>query len=119
MKENETYRLFAVREYLDNTKDIFHSWNIVEHEAEILHVKTAPVIFKGVWFELEGITKFFEHFLNEGSALGGECEGFVMRIADRFNAEDFSTNVCKYVRANHVQTDEHWRKNWQSCKLEK
>jgi hypothetical protein len=35
-------------------------------------------------------------------------EGYVVRNSGRFHNIDFSTNVAKYVRANHVQTDEHW-----------
>lgn len=35
-------------------------------------------------------------------------EGYVCRITDSFNYDDFSKYVAKYVRKNHVQTDEHW-----------
>ena len=35
-------------------------------------------------------------------------EGIVIRNCSEFS--DFKTNVAKYVRANHVQTDEHWSK---------
>jgi len=40
-----------------------------------------------------------------------ECEGFVLRNQDAFSYEDFGKNVFKWVRENHVQTDEHWLKN--------
>lgn len=43
------------------------------------------------------------------------CEGFVIRNRDKIKYNDFSTNVFKYVRENHVNTDEHWTKS----KLEK
>ena len=35
-------------------------------------------------------------------------EGFVARNADSFHYDDFSKNVGKCVRENHVQTDQHW-----------
>jgi len=35
-------------------------------------------------------------------------EGYVVRNMDSFNYNEFDTNVAKYVRANHVQTDSHW-----------
>lgn len=35
-------------------------------------------------------------------------EGYVVRNRNGFNYKDFSKNVAKYVRANHVQTDSHW-----------
>ena len=47
-----------------------------------------------------------------------EVEGFVVRNVDSFAYEDFSKNVAKYVRKNHVQTDEHWTKNWQPNKVD-
>ena len=28
--------------------------------------------------------------------------------------DDFKDNVGKYVRAHHVQTDEHWTKHWEN-----
>ena len=35
-------------------------------------------------------------------------EGFVVRLVESFEKEDFDKSVAKYVRAGHVQTDEHW-----------
>ena len=35
-------------------------------------------------------------------------EGFVVRNKESFDYADFSKNVVKYVRKNHVQTDTHW-----------
>jgi len=35
-------------------------------------------------------------------------EGYVVRLFDEFKYEDFGRSVAKYVRANHVQTDQHW-----------
>ena len=40
-----------------------------------------------------------------------------MRIVEWFPIMDFPKYVCKYVRANHVQTDEHWQKNWKKAEL--
>lgn len=37
-----------------------------------------------------------------------ESEGYVVRVADEFNIADFNKKVAKWVRENHVQTDEHW-----------
>ena len=35
-------------------------------------------------------------------------EGFVMRNALPFHVSEYSSNVVKWVRAGHVQTDKHW-----------
>lgn len=37
-------------------------------------------------------------------------EGCVIRRATSFAAKDFSRSVVKWVRAGHVQTDQHWTK---------
>lgn len=43
---------------------------------------------------------FLEEYPNE--------EGFVIRNANSFHFDDFHKNVAKWVRPNHVQTDQHW-----------
>lgn len=48
---------------------------------------------------------------------GDTKEGVVMRIADEFSVDEFPKYVCKYVRANHVQTDKHWTKHWKKAQL--
>jgi hypothetical protein len=35
-------------------------------------------------------------------------EGYVVRLAARFHYQDFAHSVAKWVRAQHVQTDQHW-----------
>jgi hypothetical protein len=36
-------------------------------------------------------------------------EGIVVRTKEGFYAKDLNKCIAKYVRANHVQTDEHWK----------
>ncbi|ATW50006.1 RNA ligase family protein [Streptomyces peucetius] len=38
----------------------------------------------------------------------GRREGYVVRTADGFMAEEFGQRVAKWVRAGHVRTDTHW-----------
>ena len=40
--------------------------------------------------------------------LSDNMEGYVVRITDSFNMDDFKTSVAKFVRKNHVTTDSHW-----------
>jgi hypothetical protein len=35
-------------------------------------------------------------------------EGIVIRSTNGFHYDDFSKNVCKWVRKNHVTTNDHW-----------
>ena len=112
---NETFYMFALRGI--QKREYFHSWDFVVKCAKTLIVPTVPVVYRGVFGNVKDITEFFRDNLKTPSALGPEKEGFVMRIADAFEADAFSHCVCKYVREDHVQTDEHWRRNWQPCKL--
>ncbi len=116
ISECDTYYLFAARtvEYSNNNiiKDIFHNWKTIESLSNDLSIPLVPVIFKGKFTSIDEITKFFRNERMKPSAYGIEREGFVMRTIDDFNGSDFSLNVCKFVRANHIRTDKHWTKNW-------
>ena len=36
-------------------------------------------------------------------------EGYVVRLSNSFNYDDFKYSVAKFVRPNHVSTDKHWK----------
>ena len=40
-----------------------------------------------------------------------------MRLVNEFPINEFPHSVCKWVRPNHVQTDEHWTRNWKKAEL--
>lgn len=44
-------------------------------------------------------------------------EGFVIRKTGNFRIKDFQKSVAKYVRKDHVQTDKHWKENWEKNSL--
>lgn len=44
-------------------------------------------------------------------------EGIILKVAREFTDEEFPDNLRKYVRKGHVQTDEHWTRNWYRNKL--
>jgi hypothetical protein len=50
--------------------------------------------------------EYVEHLVDELDLT--KCEGLVVRDAEAFHYSDFGTSVAKWVRADHVQTDEHW-----------
>ena len=43
--------------------------------------------------------------------------GVTSRVTKTFEDKYFPYYVCKWVRPNHVQTDEHWTKNWKKAEL--
>jgi len=105
------FYVFAVR---DN--GLWLSWDEVEWYAQLLDLLTVPVLERGIFSapQLEAIIAAQQA---QGSHFGGESEGIVCRAAEAFSEDDFSMNVLKYVRKNHVQTDEHWTRNWQRATL--
>ena len=44
-------------------------------------------------------------------------EGIVTRNFDSFDVTAQYNNIFKYVRKGHVQTNEHWSKNWKRASL--
>ena len=105
------FYIFAIRQ-----EDEWLSWDEVEFYAGVLDIPTVPVVERGVFTEKEIKEKIAAEMEN-GSRFGGECEGFVFRNAGNFHVDDFAKNVLKYVRKNHVKTDEYWTKNWKRAKL--
>jgi len=85
------------------------SWEEVKMWADELEVPTVPVLFEGtVNYEYQ-LQELVESFMNQPSVCGGIREGVVVRLAAGFTDDMFSKCVMKCVRANHIQTDEHWK----------
>ena len=110
-KLSDYFFVFAIRE-----GEKWLSWAEIEDYCALFDLKTVPVVKIGT-FEEKSVLPFIKNEIKSGSAFGGECEGFVFRNKNAFHVNDFATNVLKYVRKNHVQTDEHWTKNWKRAKL--
>ena len=84
------------------------------------------------WFS-ENLGMSWNESVNTSGQLGGynplthnpASEGFVVRNANEFRtnggvlkvALNEFNNLFKVVREGHVQTDEHWTKNWKPAKL--
>ena len=111
--EDRTFYAFALR---DGT-GAFAPFAEVEGYAERHAIPVVPVLFRGIFRSVSEARDMLEGAHSEPSELGGEREGAVMRLASGFTGSEFPFNVCKSVRAGHVQTDEHWTKNWSPCKL--
>ena len=115
MREDETFYMFALRR-----GDVFDSYRTTEHFAQLLNFQMVPLLYRGTFNSVEDIRDMIDKFHQEESALGGEREGVVMRLSsDIIHLSDFSKYVCKSVRADHIKSDQHWRKHWKPCKLKK
>ena len=77
------------------------SWEQTREWSELLDLELVPVLYEGVWDE--------EHVRALAEGLDTDVtEGFVVRLAGEFERDAFREAVAKWVRADHVQTEEHW-----------
>ena len=107
---SDSFQVFCIASKDDNDNWIY-SWDSIKKTCELLGLKTVREIYRGI-YDKDKIMKAFEDIKTELAQHGQDIEGFVVRNADSFAFEDFSKNVAKFVRANHVQTDKHWRETW-------
>lgn len=108
------YHIFGIR---NDDKYIWYSWDDVCTYADILNLPTVPLLWRGVIESEEQLKSLVNKFVNEPSVYGPTREGVVIRLASEFPIDEFSKCVCKWVRPNHVQTNEHWTKNWKRARL--
>jgi hypothetical protein len=92
------FYLFGVRD-----GDYFWEWEGIISLAEQCALPTPEVFYVGPWGGFR-----HEDIWPRKSSLGGDCEGYIIRTLDAFPVGDFHLHVRKYVRPNHVSTDEHW-----------
>lgn len=111
--EIESYfYIFGIRE-----GDKWLSWDETTLIANCLQLPLVPVLCRQKFntpIELE--EKIIE-LSSLPSSFGMEREGVVVRNAASYSSSSFKENVIKYVRANHVQTDVHWTRNWKRAPL--
>jgi hypothetical protein len=119
-KELDSYfYVFAIRHH-----DTWLSWEEVKFYCQLLDFKTVPEIKIELADSKEEYSKNIQLAVSNSSKFksfenGKACnmEGLVTRNSSEFNVNDFSKNVFKWVRKNHVKTDHHWSRNWKRHKL--
>ena len=75
------------------------SWDDTLMWFTLLDIVSVPVLYRGV---------YDEDTIKRISIDENIQEGYVVRITHEFNISDFPICVGKYVRKNHVNTNEHW-----------
>lgn len=99
---------------------IILSWDSTVEIAESAGLATVPLCFRGKLSSGEELRSWVESHMREKSACGStRPEGFVVRTATSFPSGQFENQTAKYVRAGHIQTDEHWKRTWKASKLTK
>ncbi len=76
------------------------SWDETIEWSKLLNLTLVPVLYRGIWDE-----KLIKSLYNPKSGK----EGYVVRIADKFDYGQFKLSVGKFVRKNHVTTNHHWK----------
>lgn len=117
----EHFFVFGVR-----CLDKWLSWEEVKFYADFYEYNVVPelsskkskdeLIYKKDILELVKQPSIFgsiDNYTNEPCSR----EGIVTRNILEYSVDDFSKNVFKYVRKNHVKTDEFWQKNWKRASL--
>jgi DNA topoisomerase IB len=87
-----------------NENNVCLSWDETEEYAQLLGVKTVPVLYRGPWDE-ERIKAIFD---GKSKMSTGPAEGYVVRNAGSFHYSAFDKNIAKFVRSGHVQSETHW-----------
>lgn len=82
-----------------NAQNMCLAWDETIEICNQLGLSTPAVLYQGIWCEKSIRTLVINT---------QQQEGYVVRIADRFHFDDFSTCVAKWVRTNHVMTNQHW-----------
>ena len=111
--EHETFYAFALR----RTDGCFASFQALVDYARERTIPVVPILFEGTFAAVADLRDFVSRAHRAPSALGGAREGVVIRAAGGFPGKEFQVNVCKSVRAGHVQSAEHWSRNWRPCRI--
>jgi predicted kinase len=74
-------------------------WDATVRFARRLGVPLPPVLWRGV---------FDERAVRALRVDTARQEGYVVRTVDAFDRAEFAHRVAKWVRAAHVQSDQHW-----------
>ena len=117
--------------YIFGIKDIetnmWLSWKETEEYAYMLDIPTVPVLFRSdsnFNVNKEELKNIILDIMKTPSVLNNDefwttpKEGVVCRLQNQFPNDMFFNSVFKFVRKNHVSTDEHWSRNWKKSYLE-
>jgi len=82
-----------------NEDNICLSWDETVEYCKLLNLCHVPVLWRGL----------YDHNVLDNIKIDEiSQEGYVIRSAMQFPFDEFNTNVAKYVREKHVQTNQHW-----------
>lgn len=96
--------------HYENLKSYFLGFSIFDDRNMCLNWDETLTWFD--YLEIEPVRELYRGLFDEKKFKDSwdtvDSEGYVVRTIDEFHYDNFSKNVGKYVRKNHVQTDKHW-----------
>ena len=112
--EDRTTMAFALL-HCHQTEPRFATFDELQETCRILSIPLVPVIHRGTVGSLQEMNQLIAREMGRPSALQGPREGLVIRRDTSFSPDQLHRHTCKFVRPGHVQTDQHWSRNWQPC----
>lgn len=82
------------------------SWDDTVEFCQLLGIEHVPVLREDLYWN-EFTPRLFDDHDFAGFDVA-TMEGYVVRNAYNFHYDDFGRNVAKFVRPNHVTTENHW-----------
>ncbi|MFG2961542.1 RNA ligase family protein [Streptomyces sp. NPDC048291] len=95
----------------DGLESYFYGFSVWDGEGRCLDWDRTVVFLRGLGVPVPRVLwrgVFDERALRALRLETGRQEGYVVRVADGFDAREFGDRVAKWVREGHVQTDTHW-----------
>jgi RNA ligase len=92
----------------DDREGRWWEWDMVVAQAADLGLPTVPELYRGSVSSARELEALTLSLAAQPSAFGGPREGVVVRRAGEFGDADFQRSLAKWVRRDHVTTDEHW-----------
>jgi hypothetical protein len=113
------YNIFSVLE-----EDTFLSWDDVKITSDIIGYPTVPVLFEGILSSPEDLKKKVTELVSKTSVynsyrngVASNMEGVVVRLREKFRVSNSDVSILKWVCEKHVNTDDHWTRNWKKAKI--
>ncbi len=92
----------------DDREGRWWEWDMVVAQAADLGLPTVPELYRGQVETARELEELTLSLAAQPSVFGGPREGVVVRHAGEFRDADFQRSLAKWVRSDHVTTDEHW-----------
>jgi hypothetical protein len=100
------FLLFGIR---DDEKKTWLGWDDILLFADDLGLGTVPVLAEINVNDARELEKIVTTEAVKPSLFGPRREGAVVRWRMGYAESEFERAIAKWVRANHVETDEHWK----------